>query len=62
LDWLVVLKAFGLLLVFEGLLPFLSPEKWRNAMIRIAAMGDRAVRAIALCSMVAGLLLLWWAH
>jgi len=61
-DWLVFLKAFGLLLVFEGLMPFLSPSKWRDAMGRIGAMGDLPIRGFALGSMAAGLLVLWWVH
>jgi len=61
-DWPVLIKAFGLLLVFEGLMPFLSPVRWREAMRRIGDLGDLPIRVFALGSMAAGLLVLWWSH
>ncbi len=62
MDWLVLLQAFGLFLVFEGLWPFLSPHKWRANMTRLLQLGDSHVRVFALVSMLLGLLLLWCAH
>lgn len=62
MDWLVLLQAFGLLLVFEGLWPFLSPGKWRETMTRLAQLQDRQLRLFAFISMIAGLVLLWCAH
>ncbi len=58
-DWL--LGAFALMLVIEGLLPFLSPGAWRQAFIRATQMSDGQIRFVGLTSMVIGLvlLLLW---
>jgi uncharacterized protein len=54
--------AIALMLVFEGLLPFLSPSTWRAVFERAIAMSDGQIRFIGLLSMIlgAGLLLLWF--
>lgn len=62
MDWLLFVQAFGLLLVIEGLLPFLSPTQWREALARLSQARDKHVRLFALISMACGLLLLWWSH
>jgi uncharacterized protein len=55
-DWL--LGALGLMLVIEGLLPFLSPGTWREAFRKATELGDGQIRFFGLTSMVIGLLLL----
>lgn len=50
--------ALGLLLVFEGLLPFVSPQRFREALARLATLDDRLLRGIGLGSMICGLLVL----
>ncbi len=55
-DW--VLGALALMLVFEGLLPFLSPTMWRKAFERAVRMSDGQIRFLGLSSMLLGLLLL----
>ena len=59
LDW--VMGAVALMLVFEGLLPFLSPTAWRRVFERALKMSDGQVRFIGLSSMLVGVLvlLLW---
>jgi uncharacterized protein YjeT (DUF2065 family) len=57
--WDDLLAAFALVLVLEGIMPFLSPGQWKEAMARILQMEDSVVRVIGLCSMVAGALLLY---
>jgi uncharacterized protein YjeT (DUF2065 family) len=54
-----LLTAFALVLVIEGLLPFLLPAMWREAFRRLTEMSDGQVRFIGLSSMVAGVLLLY---
>jgi len=56
LDW--VMGALALVLVFEGLLPFLSPTAWRQVFERALKMSDGQIRFIGLSSMLAGLLML----
>jgi uncharacterized protein YjeT (DUF2065 family) len=52
------LMAFALMLVIEGLLPFLAPNLWRETFRRITQMSDGQIRFFGLSSMLAGLLLL----
>lgn len=59
-DW--VLGALALMLVFEGVLPFLSPTLWRQMFERATRMSDGQIRFIGLSSMLAGLLLLFLWH
>ncbi len=54
------LMAFALMLVLEGLLPFLAPNLWREAFRRITGMSDGQIRFFGLTSMIAGLLLLYF--
>ncbi|HNT39189.1 MAG TPA: DUF2065 domain-containing protein [Rubrivivax sp.] len=55
-DWL--LGAFALMLVLEGLLPFFSPQAWRQVFERALRMSDGQIRFIGLVSMLSGLALL----
>ena len=56
LDW--VMGALALMLVFEGLLPFLSPTAWRRVFERALKMSDGQIRFIGLSCMLVGLLML----
>ena len=52
------LMAFALMLVIEGVLPFLAPSVWRDTFRRITQMTDGQIRFFGLTSMLVGLLLL----
>jgi uncharacterized protein YjeT (DUF2065 family) len=52
-----LLLGLGLVLIIEGILPFLAPRGWREAMFKIAQMDDRRIRFYGLTSMGVGLLL-----
>jgi len=54
----LLLGALALMLVIEGLLPFLSPGSWRAMFERATRMSDGQIRFLGLTSMVAGLVLL----
>jgi len=54
-----LLVAVALLLVLEGLLPFLVPAVWRDTFRRLTELTDGQLRFIGLTSMLAGLLLLF---
>lgn len=54
-----LLMAFALMLVLEGLLPFLMPGVWRETFKKVTEIGDHQIRFIGLTSMLAGLLLLY---
>ena len=53
-----LLMAFALMLVVEGLLPFLAPKVWRETFRRIMVLSDGQIRFFGLTSMLAGLILL----
>jgi len=55
------LMAFALMLVIEGLLPFLAPSRWRDVFRRVMQMSDGQIRFFGLTSMLIGLLLLFLA-
>ena len=53
-----LLLAFALMLVIEGLLPFLAPRVWRETFRRLTEMSDGQTRFIGLSSMLVGVVLL----
>ena len=58
MDWGWLAAAFGLMLVLEGVLPFVSPVTWREAFRRMTELTDGQIRFAGLASMLAGLLIL----
>ena len=60
--WDVALSAVALMLVAEGLVPFLSPPSWRRIFEKAMQMSDGQIRFLGVTCMLAGLvmLLLFW--
>jgi uncharacterized protein YjeT (DUF2065 family) len=54
----LLLGALALVLIFEGLLPFLSPGMWRAVFERATKLSDGQLRFLGLTSMLIGILLL----
>lgn len=54
-----LLTAFALMLVLEGLLPFVAPRAWRETFRRITELADGQIRFLGLSSIVVGILLLF---
>jgi uncharacterized protein YjeT (DUF2065 family) len=50
--------AFALMLVLEGVLPFIAPTVWRDTFRRLIQFTDGQIRFIGLASMLAGIILL----
>jgi uncharacterized protein YjeT (DUF2065 family) len=55
----ILLTAVALMLIIEGVLPFLLPTVWRDAFRRLTEMSDGQIRFVGLSSMLAGVLLLF---
>jgi uncharacterized protein len=55
-----LLTALALVLVIEGLLPLMSPARWREVFSRVLAMSDGQIRFIGLASILMGLIGLLW--
>lgn len=51
--------ALALVLVFEGLLPFITPSGWRRMFEQVLRLNDGQIRFYGIASITAGLLLLW---
>ncbi|MEO8123778.1 MAG: DUF2065 domain-containing protein [Burkholderiales bacterium] len=60
--WDIGFAALALMLVIEGLLPFLNPGAWRRIFERATRLSDGQIRFLGLTSMIAGIamLLLFW--
>jgi len=56
--WDVLLAAGALMLVFEGIMPFVSPSKWKETMRQATNLSDGQLRFIGLASMVIGVIIL----
>ena len=57
--WQDFLSAVALMLVIEGILPFVSPAILRQVFAAMAVMDNRRLRLTGLLSMVAGVILLY---
>lgn len=57
--WIELFTAIALVLIIEGLLPFISPEGFRRYMHKAMALPDRQLRVVGLLSMVAGVVVLY---
>jgi len=57
--WKEIGTAFSLVLVIEGILPFLSPNRWRSLAAVIADVDNGTLRTLGLVSMLVGTALLY---
>jgi hypothetical protein len=57
--WSEILTAIALVFVLEGLVPFISPRGYKEAVRLLAQLADRQLRTIGLISMLGGVLLLY---
>ena len=58
--WNDFLAAFALMLVIEGVLPFINPGRFRQVLAGMLQMPERVLRIIGMVSLIAGSLLLFW--
>ncbi|MEO2267903.1 DUF2065 domain-containing protein [Pseudoalteromonas pernae] len=57
MTWQLVVSAFALMLIFEGLGPALFPRKWRSYMAQLATTDERALKIIGIILIAVGALL-----
>lgn len=60
--WQVLPIAMALVFIVEGMLPFISPSRWRTMLAAAERLDDRTIRNIGLGSMLFGLAVLYWVH
>lgn len=58
--WTEILTAVALLMIIEGMLPFIGPDRYKQLVAQIARLSDNQLRAFGLTAMIAGLLLLFF--
>ncbi len=56
--WHDLAVALCLMLVIEGIIPFIDPRRWRRMLQMLDQVDDRMVRIIGLCSMLVGTIML----
>jgi uncharacterized protein len=54
-----LLAALCLVLVIEGLMPFLAPKAWRETMMKVAQFNDGQLRMVGLICIILGLASYW---
>ena len=59
LNFTDLLAALGLLLVLEGIAPFLYPQGMKRAFARLLTLKDRELRFAGLGSMLVGVIILF---
>jgi len=57
--WQELLVAGCLVLVIEGMLPFIAPHKWREMLANMLTLSDSTIRRIGLASMITGVIMLY---
>jgi len=57
--WTEILTAVALLMIIEGMLPFVGPGRYKQLVAQIASLSDNQLRAVGLGAMIGGLLLLF---
>ena len=57
--WREIGIALSLMLVIEGIIPFLYPGRWRQLVATMADIDNASLRLMGLGSMIAGLILLY---
>jgi uncharacterized protein YjeT (DUF2065 family) len=57
--WHDLAMAFCLMLVFEGVMPFIAPQRWRKLLLMLDQIDDNTMRLIGLGSMLTGTALLY---
>ncbi|RKZ50791.1 MAG: DUF2065 domain-containing protein [Candidatus Parabeggiatoa sp. nov. 3] len=60
--WEELWIAIALILVIEGIMPFINPKGWRKTLRTVSEMDDNTLRTIGLSSMLFGVILLYLVH
>ncbi|MCV6588384.1 MAG: DUF2065 domain-containing protein [Marinobacterium sp.] len=57
--WQALAAGLALMLILEGILPFLYPQRWRRLVEQLSQVSNQALRLMGLISMLLGVLLLY---
>ena len=54
------LLGLAMMLVIEGMLPFVFPQLWRETFAKLVRLSDGQLRFVGITAMLSGLLMLYW--
>ena len=54
------LLGLAMMLVIEGMLPFVLPGLWRETFRKLVTLTDGQLRFVGITAMLAGIILLYW--
>lgn len=54
------LLGLAMMLVIEGLMPFMFPDIWRESFRKLVSLSDGQLRFVGISTMLCGLLMLYW--
>ena len=57
--WEIILTAFSLVLVIEGIFPFINPASYKKTLLEVVKMPESNLRIMGLMSMIAGVIMLY---
>ena len=60
--WIALVTAVGLMLVLEGIMPFINPRGFKQTLSAVTQTNDRVLRIAGLASMIVGIVLLYVAR
>jgi len=58
-NWNDLLTALALVMVVEGIIPFISPQGYKNTMQQMLSMPDKTLRSVGLGLMIVGVIALF---
>lgn len=58
--WQSLMAGLALMLIMEGIIPFLYPSRWRKLVVQLALVSNQTLRWTGMASMLLGVLLLYW--
>ena len=60
MNWGDLLAAFALVMIIEGIIPFISPQGYKNTMQQLTAMPESTLRSISFGLMLVGAVSLYF--
>jgi uncharacterized protein len=57
-NWAELMRALALVLIIEGLMPFIAPRRWRGVLLQIAELNVRSLRIMGFIFIAVGALAL----
>jgi len=62
MEWGLLLKVLAMVLIIEGIMPFVTPIRWKKYLQRMIEANNRQVRIMGFVLLVVGSVLLFVAH